>query len=82
MSGEEVCESGLWVDADGSVVDHQTTGVQLVPPGGTLRPDRIAAIERAKAAAPAEVVASVSDPEPAEPKKVPAAKKAAPKGKG
>lgn len=73
----EVCESGLWVDqATGAVVDAPpATGVQLVPPGGLLRPDRVRAIAEARSAAPAAATAEA--PEPAA-KKAPA-KKAAPK---
>lgn len=58
MSGDvEICESGLWVDAaTGAVVDSAPeTGRQLVPPGGALRRDRVAAVEAARAAAPVKV---------------------------
>lgn len=81
--GPEVCASGLWVDAaTGQVVESAPeTGRQIVPPGGLLRKDRLAAVEAARAAAPVVVESdSVIDPEPEpapEPVKVPAAKKAA-----
>lgn len=69
MSDYEVCETGLWVDGDGKVVTSapEGPGRQLVPPGGQMRPDRVKAVEAARAAAPA--------------KKAPA-KKAAPKAEG
>jgi len=80
MSDYEVCETGLWVDGDGKVVTSapEGPGRQLVPPGGQMRPDRVKAVEVARAAAPVVVEESVSDPEPV---KAPA-KKAAPKAKG
>lgn len=58
MAGDvEICATGLWVDtATGAVVESAPeTGRQLVPPGGTLRPDRVAAVEAARAAAPVKV---------------------------
>lgn len=79
QEGPEVCESGLWVDSQGNVVDKAPrAGHQLVPPGGLMRPDRVKAVEVARAAAPAVVEESVTDPESDEPapKKAPAAKKA------
>lgn len=81
MADYEVCETGLWVDADGNVVTSAPDGPgrQLVPPGGEMRPDRVKAVEVARAAAPVVVEESVTDPEP--PKKAPA-KKAAPKAEG
>lgn len=75
MSGYEVCDAGLWVDGDGNVVTAppEGPGRQLVPPGGEMRPDRVRAVEAARAAAPVVVVESATDPEP---EKAPAAKKA------
>jgi len=82
MAGEEVCASGLWVDAaTGQVVDKAPpTGRQLVPPGGLMRKDRVAAVEAARAVAP---MADVPEPEPvveaeapAEEPETPPAKKA------
>lgn len=63
-AGEEVCESGLWVDDEtGQVVDAAPlTGRQLVPPGGRMRKDRVQAVEAARAAAPP--VVDQPDPEP------------------
>ena len=82
MSDYEVCDTGLWVDADGNVVDKAPDGPgrQLVPPGGQMRPDRVKAVEAARAEAPQQHPAEgVTDPEPAKPAKAPA-KKAAAKG--
>jgi hypothetical protein len=74
----EFSDTGLWVDqATGQVVESAPRkGVQLVPPGGELRPDRKRAIDAARAEAPQVVEESVTDPEPP---KAPV-KKAAPKG--
>lgn len=69
QEGPEVCETGLWVAQDGSVVDHPVTGSQLVPPGSPLTADRVAAVEAARAAAPK----AAPQPEPA--KKTAAVKK-------
>lgn len=85
MAGEEVCASGLWVDdASGQVVDKAPlTGRQLVPPGGVMRKDRVAAVEAARAAAPVvvdvpepvvEAQPPADEPEPAPAKKAPARK--------
>jgi hypothetical protein len=77
MADYDICETGLWVDSDGNVVESvpEGPGVQLVPPGGEMRPDRVKAVEAARAAAPAVVEESVTDPEPEKaPKKAPAKK--------
>lgn len=75
-------DTGVWVDLDsGEVVDSPPRkGVQLVPKGGELRPDRKAAIEAAKASAPQVVEESVTDPEPPAPVKAAAKKAPAKKG--
>jgi hypothetical protein len=81
MSDYDICETGLWVDGDGNVVTSAPDGpgTLLVPPGGTMRPERVRAVEAARAAAPVVVEESVTDPEPegeAKPAKARAAKKA------
>lgn len=85
----EVCETGLWVDhATGEVVDSPpATGTQLVPPGGEMRPDRVAAVARAREGAPVvtdvtDEPGGVDDPAKAAPAKKAPAKKAAAKRKG
>lgn len=51
----EFCETGLWVDEQGRVVDTPpVTGTQLVAPGGYVDAERARAIARARANAPAE----------------------------
>jgi hypothetical protein len=79
MSDYPICETGIWVDADGNVVESAPDGPGklLVPPGGTMRPERVRAVEAARAAAPVVVQESVTDPEPEQPPaKARAAKKA------
>lgn len=80
QEGPEVCESGLWVAEDGSVVDHPVTGHMLVPPGGLMRPDRVRAVEAARAAAPVVVEEAVTDPEPDDEAKPVKARRAAKRG--
>lgn len=75
-------DTGVWVDLETRevVTSQPRKAVQLVPPGGELRPDRKAAVEAAKAEAPQVVEESVTDPEPPKPVKAPAKKAAARKG--
>lgn len=68
MSDYEISPNGVYVDlATGMVVEEPPeNGVLLCPPGGQIDPERQKAIEAAKAAAPAVVEESVTDPEPAD----------------
>lgn len=70
MADYEVCETGVWVTQDGAVVyaAPDGPGKLIVPPGGLMRPDRVRAVEAAKAAAPQVVEESVTDPAPADEK--------------
>lgn len=81
MNYYDICETGLWVDGDGNVVTSAPDGpgTLLVPPGGAMRPERVRAVEAARAAAPVAAAVTVADPEPegeAKPAKARAAKKA------
>lgn len=53
---DEVCKTGMWIDmATGAVVTSAPRkGVQLVPPGGEMTPDRVAAVAAANDAAPSK----------------------------
>ena len=79
MADREISKTGLWVDADtGLVVDTPPRhGPQIVPPGGEMRPDRVAALERARANEPTSKAVTVTDPEP-DPDASPAPAKKAP----